>query len=44
MMLRVRVFIFTFMFSTHRSEVGAHATLSFYIHKMGLHFSMTAID
>lgn len=44
MMLRIRVLIFTFVLSTNRSEVGAHATLSFYIHKMGLHFSMTAID
>lgn len=44
MSLRIKIIFLTLMVSVSRSSVVAHCTFSIYIHKMGLHFSMTAID
>lgn len=44
MSLRIRIIFLTLMVSVNRSSIGAHCTFSIYIYKMGLHFSMTAID
>ena len=39
-----KIWPFRFSLSLSRSPFGAHLSVSIYIHKLGLHFSVSAID